>query len=103
MKKFVFFFIAVLIGLSIRNTTDTNEINVLFLGGGSGDANSAHNGKINHHKLKPSFLRSGIQMTYSSNLDDLNPETLSKYNSISVLFTTRRTSPTQYLRRRPRA
>ena len=93
MKKFVFFFIAVLIGLSIRNTTDTNEINVLFLGGGSGDANSAHNGKINHHKLKPSFLRSGIQMTYSSNLDDLNPETLSKYNSIIMYLSASNDKP----------
>ena len=31
------------------------RLKILFLSGGSGEPNSSHNGKINHHKLKPSF------------------------------------------------
>ena len=93
MKRIVFFFIAVFTSISIRNAMVPDELHVLFLSDGSGESNSGHNGKINHHKLKPSFLRSGIKMTYSSNLEDLNPETLAKYSSIIMYLSAANDKP----------
>ena len=37
---------------------------------------------MNHHKLIPEFLRSGIDLTYSDQLEDLNPETLAQYEAV---------------------
>ena len=63
-----------------------DEIKVLFLGGGGGGPESGHNGRLNHKKLIPHFLRAGIDLTYSNSHDDLNKETLSKFDSV-VLYT----------------
>lgn len=77
MKRIILFFVLV-----VSNAMSADELKVLFLSGGGGEPNTGHNGRINHHKLKPSFLRAGIQMTYSSNLDDLNSKTLAQYDTI---------------------
>ena len=59
-----------------------DPLKVLFLGGGGSGSDTGHNGRINHHKLVPDFLRSGIEMTYSNNPNDLNPLTLSNYEVV---------------------
>lgn len=58
---------------------------VLFFSGGSGQPDSGHNGRINHHQLIPKFLRSGIKMTYTSDLNHLNPQNLNQYDAV-VLY-----------------
>ena len=82
MKKFLILFITIFIVFSVWNMIAADKLKVLFLSGGGGEPNTGHNGRINHHKLKPSFLRAGIQMTYSSNLDHLDPEILARYDVI---------------------
>ena len=58
---------------------------VMFFSGGSGQPNSGHNGRINHHQLIPKFLRYGIKMTYTSDMNQLNPNSLSQYDAV-VLY-----------------
>ena len=59
-------------------TLSANPIKVLFLG----HASTQHNSRVNHWKLIPQFLRSGIEMTYSENLEDMNSVTLEKYDAL---------------------
>ena len=59
-------------------------LQVLFLSGGGAGPNTAHNGKINHLKLIPEFLRSGIEMIYTDDLEDMNSRTLAKYNAVII-------------------
>ena len=74
-----------------------DPLNVLFLGGGGGGPETAHNGRINHHKLIPDFLRSGIEMTYSDNLNDLNPQTLANYEAVILYIGARNDKPERIL------
>ncbi|MCH2205528.1 MAG: ThuA domain-containing protein [Lentisphaerales bacterium] len=69
------------------------KLQALFLSGGGGDTNSGHNGRINHHKLIPHFLRAGIDLTYSSDKDDLNPETLAKYDVVLLYLSADNSKP----------
>ena len=57
-------------------------LKILFFSGGGKTADTGHNGRMNHHKLIPDFLRSNIDLTYSDQLEDLNPETLSLYEAV---------------------
>ena len=57
-------------------------LKILFFSGGGITADTGHNGRMNHHKLIPEFLRSGIDLTYSDQLGDLNPETLAQYEAV---------------------
>ena len=82
MKKFLILFITIFVVFSVWNMIAADKLKVLFLSGGGGEPNTGHNGRINHHKLKPSFLRAGIQIAYSSNLDHLDPEILARYDVI---------------------
>ena len=74
--------ILILSALFYSTSSGSADTNVLFLSGGSGQPHSGHNGRINHHQLIPNFLRSGIKMTYSANLEDLNSENLRQYDAI---------------------
>ena len=69
------------------------ELNVLFLSAGSGEPNTSHNGKINHHKLKPSFLRHNINIIYSSDLNSLNANILPKYDVIIMYLSAANEKP----------
>ena len=57
-------------------------LKVLFFSGGGKNPETGHNGRMNHHKLIPDFLRSGIDLTYSDQLEDLNPQTLARYEAV---------------------
>ena len=70
-----------------------DKLKALFLSGGGGDTNTGHNGRINHHKLIPHFLRAGIDLTYSSDKDDLNPETLAKYDVVLLYLSVDNSKP----------
>lgn len=74
--------INILAFLSCAKNQDVEKFQVLFLSGGSPEPNTSHNGSINYHKLKPSFLRNNIDIIFSYDLDDLNKKTLSKYDAI---------------------
>ena len=82
MKILIALFIIVYFPLSLHAEGGTN---VLFFSGGSGQPDSGHNGRINHHQLIPKFLRAGIQMTYTSDMNQLNPNNLSQYDAV-VLY-----------------
>ena len=56
-------------------------VKALFMG----HSQKHHNSRKNHHLLFPEFLRRGIEMTYTENVNDLNAETLSKYD-VLILF-----------------
>lgn len=57
-------------------------LKALFFSGGGMTADTGHNGRMNHRKLIPDFLRSGIDLTFSDRLEDLNPETLAQYEAV---------------------
>ena len=82
MKSLIAFLFVVYFSLSLHAESGTK---VLFFSGGSGQPDSGHNGRINHHQLIPRFLRAGIQMTYTSDMNQLNPNSLSQYNAV-VLY-----------------
>ncbi|RZP23265.1 ThuA domain-containing protein, partial [bacterium] len=77
-----FFILNVFYFFSCGEMKNEEQLNVLFLSAGSGEPNSSHNGKINHHKLRPKFLRNNMNITYSSNLNSLSVNILSKYDAI---------------------
>lgn len=77
-----FFILNVFYFFSCGEMKNEEQLNVLFLSAGSGEPNSSHNGKINHHKLRPKFLRNNMNITYSSNLNSLSINILSKYDAI---------------------
>jgi len=81
IKKIVLL-LNILVFSSCTKTQDDEKLRVLFLSGGGPEPNTSHNGNINHHKLKPSFLRNNMDIIFSSNLDDLNLNTLSNYDAI---------------------
>ncbi|MCH2175151.1 MAG: ThuA domain-containing protein [Lentisphaeria bacterium] len=61
---------------------EVDKLNVLFLGGGGGNPDSGHNGRINHLRLKPEFARANIEMIFSSQWDDLNDNNLKNYDAV---------------------
>jgi len=79
--------------MTVAHGLQAAPLNALFLGGGGGGPDTAHNGRINHHKLIPEFLRSGIEMTYSDNLNDLNPQTLANYEVVILYFGAKNEQP----------
>lgn len=90
MQRFSGLFLILMI---VAQSVHADPLNVLFLGGGGGGPETGHNGKINHHKLIPEFLRSGIEMTYSDNLNDLSPQTLASYEVVILYIGTRNDKP----------
>lgn len=70
-----------------------DTIQVLFLSGGGGSPNSGHNGRINHHKLIPSFLRSNIDLEYSSDLNKLQLDILKQYDALILYLEPRNDKP----------
>ena len=79
--------------ISCGKVHDAQELKILFLSGGSPEPNTNHNGNINHHKLKPSFLRNNMAITFSSNLDDLNKKTLSNYDALIMYLSANNEKP----------
>ncbi|MCH2205529.1 MAG: ThuA domain-containing protein [Lentisphaerales bacterium] len=79
MKFLLYILLAFMVSTS---GAEPQKLKVLFLSGGGPTTASNHNGRINHHKLIPNFLRAGIDMTYSANKDDLNSENLAKYDAL---------------------
>lgn len=74
-----------IISISLASTLEAKVIKAIFISGGGPTTDSGHNGRINHHKLIPHFLRNNIELTYTSDKDDLNPETLAKYD-VAILY-----------------
>ena len=92
IKKIVLL-LNILVFSSCTKTQDDEKLRVLFLSGGGPEPNTSHNGNINHHKLKPGFLRNNMDIIFSSNLDDLNLNTLSNYDAIIMYLSARNEKP----------
>ena len=79
--------------LSCFKIQDNETLQILFLGGGSPEPYTNHNGFINYHKLKPNFKRNNMHITFSSNIDDLNKEVLFKYDAVIMYISASNDKP----------
>ena len=69
------------LGLVSMSTLKAETVKALFLG----HSQKQHNSRKNHHLLFPEFLRRGIEMTYSENVNVLNAENLSNFD-VLILY-----------------
>src|SRR5262245_32104205 len=65
-------------------------LKLLFLGD-----NGHHQPAARFHQLQPVLKERGIELTYSDKVEDLNAETLGKYNGLIIYANTTRISPEQ--------
>ncbi|EDM28088.1 probable secreted glycosyl hydrolase [Lentisphaera araneosa HTCC2155] len=79
--------------LLFLQSASAESIKALFISGGGPTTDSGHNGRINHHKLLPHFLRYRVELTYTSDKDALNPETLSKYDVVILYLSAANDKP----------
>ena len=91
-----FLILSVFYFFSCDEMKHVEKLNVLFLSAGSGEPNTSHNGNINHHKLKPNFLRNNIIITYSSDLNSLNANILPKYDVIIMYLSVQMKSQKEF-------
>ena len=71
-------------------SAEAGTINVLFLGD-----NRDHQPRQRAYQLMPAMWKRGIHMTYTDDLDDLNSETLGKYDSLLIYANHEEISPDQ--------
>lgn len=67
-----------------------DPIEVLFLGG-----TGPHQPKARFDELQPALARAGIELTYNTNLADLNSATLSQYDALALYANIDRIDPKQ--------
>lgn len=79
--------------LLFLQSASAESIKALFISGGGPTTDSGHNGRINHHKLLPHFLKYRVELTYTSDKDALNPETLSKYDVVILYLSASNDKP----------
>jgi uncharacterized protein len=82
---------ALLVGLALTApATAADPLKLLFLGD-----SGPHRPAARFQQLQPVLQERGIELTYTDNLDDLNPETLGKYAGLVIYANQERISPDQ--------